>query len=149
MLRLSRNFNFNFIISQIGYMLRLLVSSHYFPSKLVYVACYKVPPSLLCLPFFFSFLSDNFCMLVLYRFQQHGTLPVSEVIGGIGARSKKSSFSEVFAVFQNRDWLYQSKWDPNCWSSCRQLDQIRPDHRGALNVRVHYQYSKCTNKREL
>jgi hypothetical protein len=56
MLRLSRNFNFNFIIS-----LRLLFSSHHFPSKLVYVACYKVLPSLLCLPSILnlSFFGDN------------------------------------------------------------------------------------------
>jgi hypothetical protein len=60
---LSRNFNF--IISQVGNILRLLV--------------YKVPPeSPLSSSFFFSFPSDNFCMLVLYGFYQHGTLPVSD-----------------------------------------------------------------------
>jgi len=59
---LSRNFNF--IISQVGNILRLLV--------------YKVPPESPLSSFFFSFPSDNFCMLVLYRFYQHGTLPVSD-----------------------------------------------------------------------
>jgi len=41
-------------------------------------------------------------------------------------------------VFWNRDWLYQSKWDPillNSWPSCRYLHQIGPDHRGVLNVK--------------
>ena len=66
---------------------------------------------------------------------------IREVIGGIGARSKKEQLLRGFCSVLEYDWLYQSKWDLillNSWPSCRYLHRIGPDHRGVLNIRVHY-----------